>query len=712
MKKLFMLFIFCGLSVFAQKTDIKKDTIKLNEVIVESTRIGKNAPFTQSNISKKELKKRNLGQDIPVLLKYLPNIVITSDAGSGVGYTGIRVRGSDATRVNVTINGIPLNDSESQGTYWVDLPDFASSTQSIQLQRGVGTSTNGAGAFGASLNLLTDGISQNPYGEVNNAVGSYNTHKHTVKFSTGLLNKHFELAGRVGLIKSDGYVDRASSDLKSFYLSGTYTNDKTLIKALAFGGHEITYQAWWGIDAETLKTNRTFNYAGAIYDDAWNVTGFYRDQVDNYKQDHYQLHINHSFNDFWSGTVAFHYTKGKGYYEEYQQGQDVADYGLTPISVNGTSISNTDLVRRKWLDNDFYGSTFSLKYNNLEKVKLIFGGAWNSYKGNHFGRVISGEFIDRTNLYKNYYFNVGDKTDFNIYSKINYQLNDKLSLYGDVQFRTLSYTIKGVDSDLSVLNIKDNLSFFNPKVGLNLSINDVSSAYLSYAKAHKEPGRSDYRGVSKLPNPENLDDFELGYRLAKKTVSLNANVYYMRYKDQLVLTGAIDDVGNFIRANSGKSYRLGLELDAQIKLGKSLFWQPNLALSTNRNIDFKEINGTSVNLLGNTSISFSPNSVVGNALIYEPTKIFSVGILSKYVGEQFMNNIELQAAKLPSYFSTDVNFTVNLFSKNTFREISITGLLNNILDKKYVSNGYMWGTSPYYYPQAGINFLLGLNLKF
>ena len=712
MKKLFILFIFCGLSVFDQKADIKKDTIKLNEVIVEATRATKNAPFTQSNVSKKVLKKRNLGQDIPVLLKYLPNIVTTSDAGAGVGYTGIRVRGSDATRVNVTINGIPLNDSESQGTYWVDLPDFASSTQSIQLQRGVGTSTNGAGAFGASLNLLTDGISQNPYAEINNTLGSFNTHKHTVKFSSGLLNKHFELAGRVGLIKSDGYVDRANSDLKSFYLSGTYSGDKTLIKALAFGGHEITYQAWWGIDKATLENDRTFNYAGAIYDDKWNVVDYYKDQVDNYKQDHYQLHINHSFSDFWTGTMAFHYTKGKGYYEEYQQGQDVAEYGLSPIMVNGSPMATTDLVRRKWLDNDFYGTTFSLKYNNLNNVKLIFGGAWNSYKGDHFGRVISGEFIDRASLFKNYYFNVGDKTDFNIYSKIDYKLNDKFSLFGDVQFRTLNYTIKGVDSDLSTLNVKDNLSFFNPKLGINFNINSASSFYLSYAKAHKEPGRTDYRGVSKLPNPENLDDYEGGYRLHKKGLTINTNLYYMHYKNQLVLTGAIDDVGNFIRANSGKSYRLGLEFDAQIKLSSSFSWQPNVALSTNRNVDFKEINGASVNLLGNTSISFSPDVVLGNALVFEPSKSFSLSILSKYIGEQFMGNTELEVSKLPSYFTTDLNFVYNIYPKSVFKEINITGLVNNLFDEKYVSNGYMWGTTPYYYPQAGVNFLLGLNFKF
>ena len=711
MKKLFILLVFCGFSVFAQKNDIKKDTIKLSEVIVEATRLGKNAPFTQSNLNKKALGKRNLGQDIPVLLKYLPNIVITSDAGAGVGYTGIRVRGSDATRVNVTINGIPLNDSESQGTFWVDLPDFASSTQSIQLQRGVGTSTNGAGAFGASLNLLTDGISENPTAEVNNAVGSFNTHKHTVKFSSGLLNKHFELAGRIGLIKSDGYVDRASSDLKSFYLSATYVNDNTLIKALAFGGQEITYQAWWGIDEATLNNDRTFNYAGAIYDDAWNVTGYYKDQVDNYKQDHYQLHINHSFNDNWSGNIAFHYTKGKGCYEEYQQGQDVADYGLAPININGTAISTTDLVRQKWLDNDFYGTTFSLKYNDLNKVKFIFGGAWNSYKGDHFGRIISGEFIARTDLFKNYYFNVGDKTDFNIYSKLEYQLNDNLSLYGDLQFRTLNYKINGSD-DTSTLSIKDNLQFFNPKFGLNLKLNEVSSAYVSYAKAHKEPNRTDYVEALNFPKPESLDDFELGYRFEKSSVKVNTNVYYMNYKDQLVLTGALDNVGNFIRANSGKSYRVGLEADALIKLSKKFSWQPNIAVSQNKNKDFKEENGAVTTNLGNTDISFSPNLVLGNALVYEPSKAFSVGVLSKYVGDQFMGNAELDTSVLPRYFTTDLNFAISLFPKSTFKEINITGLINNVFDKKYISNGYMWGTTPYYYPQAGINFLVGLNLSF
>lgn len=708
MKKLFILSVFCGFTVFAQNNDVKKDTIKLNEVLVEATRIGKNAPFTQSNLNKNELNKRNLGQDIPFLLRYLPNIVITSDAGAGVGYTGIRVRGSDATRVNVTINGIPFNDSESQGTFWVDLPDFASATQSIQLQRGVGTSTNGAGAFGASLNLLTDGISEQSSAQINNSVGSFNTHKHTIKFSSGLLNKHFELAGSMGVIKSDGYVDRASSDLKSYYLSATYVNDKTLIKALAFGGQEITYQAWWGIDAATLQSNRTFNYAGAIYDENWNVINYYKDQVDNYKQDHFQLHINHTFNNFWSGNIALHYTKGKGYYEEYQQGQDVADYGLTPININGTDISITDLVRRKWLDNDFYGTTFSLKYNDLDQVKFIFGGALNSYKGNHFGRIISGEFIARTDLFKNYYFNVGDKSDFNIYSKLTYQVGDNLSLYGDLQFRTVNYKITG-NEDGAILKFKDNLQFFNPKFGLNYKLNNTSNTYFSYAKAHKEPNRTDYIEAVNLPKPESLDDFELGYRFENPSAKINANIYYMSYKDQLVLTGQIDNVGNFIRANSGKSYRLGFEADAQINLNKHFIWQPNVAFSQNKNQNFLDENGQN---LGNTSISFSPNVVLGNALVYEPSKSFSIGVLSKYVGNQFMNNIESESSKLPSYFTTDLNFVINLFPKSTFKEINITGLINNILDKKQVSNGYMWGTDPYFYPQAGINFLVGLNLKF
>lgn len=712
MKKLIISLCFCSLTAFAQQKDIKKDTIKLNEVIVEATRLGKKSPFTYSTISKKVLNKRNLGQDIPILLKYMPNVVTTSDAGGGVGYTGIRVRGSDATRVNVTINGIPLNDSESQGVFWVDLPDFASSTQSIQLQRGVGTSTNGAGAFGASLNLLTDAISEKPIAEINNAFGSFNTHKHTVKFSSGLLNSHFELAGRLSVIKSDGYVDRASSDLKSFFLSATYTSENTLIKALAFGGSEITYQAWWGIDAATLKSDRTFNFAGAIYDDNWNVIGFYKDQVDNYKQDHFQLHINHSFNTNWSATMAFHYTKGKGFFEEYQQDQDVADYGLTPIDVAGTSISITDLVRRKWLDNDFYGTTFSVKYNDLDRIKLIIGGAWNSYKGDHFGRIISGEFIKRSDLFQNYYFNVGDKTDFNIYSKLDYQLNDKLNLYADLQFRDLTYTITGIDSDLSTLKVNDKLQFFNPKFGLNYQFNEVSGMYLSYAKAHKEPNRSDYRGVVTLPKPESLDDFEWGYRYVKKTVQFNANLYYMRYKNQLVLTGAIDDVGNFIRANSGKSYRFGLEIDAQVKLSKGISWQPNLALSSNKNVDFKEEDGALTTNLGDTDISFSPNVVIGNAIVFTPSKHFAFSVLSKFVGEQFMSNTELEASILPSYFTTDLNFEWHLKSGKIFKNATVTGLINNIFDKKYVSNGYMWGTTPFYYPQAGVNFLLGLSLQF
>lgn len=708
MKKLIILSVFCGFSVFSQNNDIKKDTIKLNEVLVEATRLSKNAPFTQSNLSKKDLNKRNLGQDIPFLLRYLPNIVVTSDAGAGVGYTGIRVRGSDATRVNVTINGIPFNDSESQGTFWVDLPDFASVTQSIQLQRGVGTSTNGAGAFGASLNLLTDGISQQASAEINNSVGSFNTHKHTIKFNSGLLNNHFEMAGSLGIIKSDGYVDRASSDLKSYYLSATYVNEKTLIKALAFGGHEITYQSWYGIDAATLKSNRTFNFAGAIYDDTWNVTDFYKDQVDNYKQDHFQLHINHAFNDFWSGNLAFHYTKGAGYFEEYQQDQVVSDYGLTPINIGAIEFATTDLVRRKWLDNDFYGATFSLKYNDLKKVKFIFGGALNHYKGEHFGRIISGEYIARADLFKNYYFNLGDKTDFNTYSKLDYQISDKVSLYGDLQVRFLNYKIEGDENGLDI-NIKDNLTFFNPKFGLNFKVNNSVSAYFSYAKAHKEPNRTDYVESEVFPKPESLDDFELGYRLETNAAKVNANFYYMSYKDQLVLTGAIDDVGNFIRANSGNSYRLGFEADAVIKLDKSFFWQPNFAFSKNKNRHFLDENGQN---LGNTDISFSPNVVLGNALVFEPSKAFSVGILSKLVGSQFMSNNELPASKLPSYFTTDLNFAIKLFPKNTFKELNISSLVNNIFNKKYVSNGYLWGVDPYYFPQAGINFLLGLNLKF
>ncbi len=624
----------------------------------------------------------------------------TSDAGNGVGYTGIRVRGSDATRVNVTINGIPYNDSESHGTFWVNMPDFASSLQSVQLQRGVGTSTNGSGAFGASLNMLTDSYSEKASGEISNSFGSFNTRKNTVKFSTGLLNDHFEIAGRVSNLQSDGYIDRASSDLKSYFLQGTYVGKTTLIKALAFGGNEKTYQSWNGIDGETLLTNRTFNSAG-IYTDELGQTRFYDNETDNYQQDHYQLHWNEKLSTNWNTNLAFHYTKGKGYYENYKEDADFNDYGLIPLSINGRTINTTDLIRQKWLDNDFYGTTFSANYRS-NQLDFIFGGSYNKYEGDHFGKVIWARFASQSEQGDRYYDDKATKTEATAFAKANYQVDEKWSLFGDLQIRNVHYQANAYETGL----VNDTFFFFNPKAGLIYTINSKNNLYFSYARANREPNRTDYESGN--IKPEKLNDFELGWRYLSDKIQWNTNLYYMAYQDQLILTGTLDDVGNPIRSNSEKSYRFGLEMDANIEISKEISLRPNLTLSSNKNVDLA-VNG---HYFGTKDISYSPSVIAGNSLIYKPTESLQIIWLQKYVGQQYMNNIELPEAKLADYFINDLNISYEIKPKSVFKSIIFKGLVNNILDKKYISNGYMWDIYPYYYPQAGTNILAGITLKF
>lgn len=696
--------IFFTLLSFAQQQDSTKVN-QLDDVLVSAVRVTSKTPVSFSNMDKKEIKYRNLGQDIPVLMNYLPSVVTTSDAGNGVGYTGIRVRGSDATRVNVTINGIPYNDAESQGTFWVNMPDFASSVESLQLQRGVGTSTNGAGAFGASLNMLTDSYARKATGEISSSAGSFNTFKNTVKFSTGLLNDHFEIAGRLSTIKTHGYIDRGSADLKSYFLQGTYVGKTTLIKALVFGGTQKTYQSWNGIDAETLNTDRTFNSAGMYTDDAGNVH-FYDNETDNYNQDHYQLHWSESISDKWSTNLAFHYTKGKGYYENYKEDEPVEGYGpIKPTKTveddNGNLVPVTDLIRQKWLDNNFYGTTFSAKYVT-EKLNVILGGGWNKYEGDHFGKVIWAQYSDQSALGSHYYDDYSSKTDGNIFAKANYQFTEKLSFYGDLQYRNVKYKANSKETGL----VDDNFNFFNPKAGLNYAFNEKNTLYFSYARANREPNRTDYEGGN--VKPEKLNDFELGWRFNSEKFQLNSNFYYMGYKDQLILTGRLDDVGNPIRANTEKSYRLGFEFDATIALSEKFTLRPNFTLSSNKNVDLA-VDGE---FYGTTKIAYSPEVIAGNVIVYKPMERLYLSLLQKYVGEQYMNNIELPAAKLADYFVNDFNASYEIKPKAIFQSITITALVNNIFDKKYVSNGAMWDIYPYYYPQAGTNFLIGLSLKF
>ena len=689
------------------------ETNVLNEVLVSAVRVKSDAPVTHSNLSKKEIEKRNLGQDIPLLLNFLPSVVSSSDAGAGIGYTYINVRGSNAERVNVTINGIPYNDAESQGTFWVNLGDFASSTQSLQLQRGVGTSTNGTGAFGASLNILTDASSENAYGEIANSFGSYNTRKHTVKFSTGSINEHIEISGRLSKIYSDGYIDRAFTDLKSYFLQASYTDENTLIKVVTFGGKERTYQAWYGIDAAQLQANRRQNpYT-------------YENEVDDYQQDHYQLHWSQRLNENWSTNVGLNYTKGQGFFEQYKADEDITGFNGIVVDTNGNG--ETDLIVRRWLDNSFYVANFNVTYQD-EQIEIMNGLSYSTYSNDHYGEVIwAKQFAANANIRDRYYFSDASKKDFSIFSKATYKISDKLSVYADFQGRFVNYQTKGITSDIAPIDVNSNFSFFNPKFGLSYVFNKNQQFYFSFGIANKEPNRNDFEGG--IRTHENLHDYELGWRYSNKGIHVNSNLYLMQYTNQLVLTGSIDNSGNPIRATSGKSYRFGLEIDADIRINKSFSLRPNIALSDNKNLDFRApIDGVIKNL-GKTNLSFSPNVIAGNALVYNPSENFQMAFLSKYVGTQYMSNLNSTVSKndvLEDYFTSDFNISYEWNTNRIFRSIVFTGLINNVFSREYVDRGYYytyddtWSNANQtttldgagYYPQATRNFLVGMTLKF
>jgi len=592
------------------------------------------------------------------------------------------------------------------------MPDFTSSTESMQLQRGVGTSTNGSGAFGASLNLLTDAVSEDSFGEISTSAGSYNTFKNTVKFSTGKINDQIEFSGRLSKIDSDGYIDSAWSDLKSYFLQAAYVDDNTLIKALTFGGHEKTYQAWYGVTTEEMESlGRTYNPYK------------YENEIDNYKQDHYQLHWNEKLSNKWSTNVGLNYTYGRGYYEQYKDGEDFADYDLTPIIIGGETINETNLIRRRWLDNDFYVLNANATYKNSE-LEFILGTSLSNYKGDHFGEIIWAEYASNSQIRDHYYESESKKNDVNIFGKLTYNLNNSWTLFTDLQGRFVTFKTSGLTSDRNSINVDESYSFFNPKAGLTYKYNNFSSFYLSYARANKEPNRNDFENA--VNTSEKLNDFELGWRLSNKNFKINTNIYYMLYKNQLVLTGAIDDTGAPLRATSGKSYRLGLEVDALIRLSNKFSLQPNIAISSNKNVDFvTSWNGELVDL-GNTDISFSPNIIAANAIVFQPAKSIQFSLLSKFVGEQFMGNIDNKNSKLESYFVNDFNASYEVKPNKVFKAIVFNALINNIFNTEYISNGYYftyddtWSVNGKtttldgagYYPQATRNFLIGATLKF
>jgi iron complex outermembrane receptor protein len=718
MKKGIYFLLLISFNVYSQQViDTLQGTKQvLDEVIVQSVRVKYSSPISHSNISKSEMSSRNLGQDLPVLLNFLPSVVTTSDAGAGIGYTGIRIRGVSPQSTNITINGIPFNDPESHGTFWVNLPDFTSSIESLQVQRGVGTSTNGSGAFGASINILTDAISKNPYAEISNSIGSYNTLKHTVKFSTGQLNDSFELSGRLSKIDSDGYIDRAYSDLKSYFIQGAYIKGNTLIKALTFGGHEKTYQSWDGVSNDQLLENRRQNPLT------------YENEIDNYKQDHYQLHWNQKLNEKWSTNLGLNYTYGRGYFEQYREADSVDTYGGivdSDTDQNGNLTGTTDLIRRRWLDNNFYVLNASTNYNS-SKLNLMFNTSYSTYSGDHFGEVIwARNFSKSSSIRDRYYDGNGKKTDFSLFAKGSLILNNAFEFYADFQLRNVNYKTTGYTSDLVNMLLDESYSFFNPKFGLSYKLSSQSMVYGSYSRANREPSRSDFESNENI-KPEQLNDFEIGWRFRKDGLRLNINTYYMLYNEQLVLTGELDDVGSPIRTNSGSSYRMGIEAEARIKLSEFFLMNTNVTLSSNKNKQtLSKFDGKIVDF-GKTNISFSPDFIASNTIVFSPKDNLDISFLSKYVGKQYMGNIDADNSILDSYFVNDLNLNYKINPNKTFKEIIISGLINNILDKEYVSNGYYytyddtWSVPGQtktmdgagYYPQATRNFLIGITLKF
>ncbi|WP_398455234.1 TonB-dependent receptor [Sphingobacterium thalpophilum] len=710
-------------------------TIRTEEVLVVSTRARKNAPTTFKNISKEDISRNNFGQDIPYLLNQTPSVQVNSDAGAGIGYTSMTIRGSDNQRINVTLNGIPLNDAESMGSFFVNLPDFASSTESIQVQRGIGTSTNGAGSFGASLNIQSNTLVEQPYAELNNSFGSYNSWKNTVRLGTGLINDKFAFNTRLSRISSDGYIERGASDLQSFYLDGGYYGKKHTLKGIVFWGKEKTYQAWNGVPEPLITGDRSrmddyaangLGVSGAEKDRFMNAgrnynVYTYKNQTDNYTQKHHQLHYSNILNDKLTLNTALHYTRGYGYYEEFRQSDSLNHYGLTDVNIGNEKIETTDLVRRRWLDNYFYGATYALNYKPNDHLEIIWGGAYNQYKGKHYGEVIWAQYASTGFLDDKYYFGKSQKNDFSNFLKLDYK-SDKWILMADVQYRNVNYKMYGDDDKVKNYDYHPKFNFLNPKAGATFLLNEYSNVYASYAFAQKEPVRKDFiEKNSKLadPTPEKMQDIELGYRFNNTVFNIGLNGYGMFYKDQLIPTGEISDTGAPIRQNVKNSYRIGLEFDGAWNISQQLNWKATASISQNKINDFEEVIGDVKIFYPKTNIALSPNTILSSNFSYSPIERLSFSLLSKYVSRQYLDNSSAKERSISPYF---VNNLLTSYSLTAFgiRDISLSLQVNNIFNEKYETSGYTFGGMEgdtriyynFYFPQAPTNFMLGLNIKF
>ncbi|MCW0484465.1 TonB-dependent receptor [Gaoshiqia sediminis] len=717
--------------------ELKQSGVLTDEVLVAATRAGDKAPVAKTSVDKATIDNRNMGQDIPYLLSMTPSYVATSDAGAGVGYTNFRIRGTDLNRINVTINGVPMNDAESHGTWFVDIPDLAGSIDNIQVQRGVGTSTNGAAAFGATINLQTTTLNKEAYAEYKTSSGSFHTVKNSVAAGTGLINGKFTVDARLSKVTSDGFIDRASSDLKSFFVSAAYYSGNTLLKANVFSGFEETYQAWNGVPSVRLNNDLE---GMRRYEEHWLYTPqqteeminsdsrtyniyTYKNEVDNYQQDHYQLHVSHKFTEALNLNAALHYTYGRGYYEGYKEDKKYSKFQM--IAPDGRE--TTDLVTRKWLDNDFYGATFSLNYEQ-DKSAFTFGGGYNVYDGDHFGQVIWAQYMGENEKDHEWYRGTGLKKDFNLFGKYNYQLTEALSLYADLQYRHINYDIDGIDDDLRDLTQSHKFNFFNPKFGLYYRPDNSREAYLSYARANREPNRSNFVDVDEgdpTPKSETLNDFEAGYTWKTSRFLLGANLYYMDYKDQLVQTGEVNDVGTPLLVNVDDSYRAGIELSGGLKISRTLNWDANATFSKNKIKNFIEYVdnwdtwGQESFELGKTDLAFSPNVIVNSQLSYKPMQALNISLLSSYVGDQYIDNTSSSERKLDAWFVNNLKIDYAMKCR-LFDEVKLHLMVNNLFDTEYDSNAwvysYLLGGERFamdgYFPQAGIHFFAGIDFKF
>jgi iron complex outermembrane receptor protein len=734
-------FSFIGFEPVTTHLDIKGDTVInvilnrvaviTDDVIISATRAGDKAPLAYANVTSEILEKQNSGADLPYLLSLTPSFVETSEAGNGVGYTSLRIRGTDASRINVTIDGIPLNDAESQQVFWVDLPDLASSVDNIQVQRGVGTSSNGAGAFGASINIQTRGIENEPFAEINTSAGSFGTYKNNITAGTGLLKDRFGFRIRYSDLISKGYIERTGSDHKSAFLSALYRTGNSLLKANLIIGNEHTGIGWWGVPKEMLSVNRRYNPAGE-YTDENGIIRYYNNESDNYSQNHLQLIYSLKLPGGFSFHTAFHYTRGKGYYEEYKEDRLFTDYGLKPVIIGDTTISMTDLIRRKWMSNSFYGLIYSLNYRK-DKLEACLGGGLNLYSGDHYGRLIWMRFPGTAEHDYQWYLNNGEKGEANIYGKVNWSVSQKVSLFGDMQYRYIKYRLDGKDDDLKNIRQVHRFNFFNPKAGMFFTIASDMKAYISFSVANREPTRTDFKEASgdnnATPRPEKLFDAELGYRIEHTKSTFALNLYGMFYKDQLVPTGELSNVGYSIMTNVDRSYRTGAEMISGFMPVPFINWDLNLTLSKNKIVDFTEYYidyNTSdwsseyrSRKLGKVDIAYSPSVTGSSDISVKINTAVRLHYIIKYVGRQYFDNTMSNERMLDPYLINNLRIDFEL-KPAKIRGADLQVLINNIFNAKYESNAYggNWYENgaekswSYYFPQAGMNFMVKLGLKF